>query len=81
MGMEYSKTSNPINFSVAQGCLQLALSIAPSEAQGYNELGILAHHQGQHMMAVKLFARARELAPNEDTYVQNVGHAYLKCHE
>jgi len=94
LGMEYSRTNHAL---LGQQCLQLGLSVAPQDPFLYNELGVLAHRQGQFRHAVNLFSRANELLggsgrsgetdrgeqvlAGDEGFWQNLAHAYLKLNE
>ncbi|CAD7972416.1 unnamed protein product [Amoebophrya sp. A25] len=78
LGMEYTRTSN---LTLAEQSLHMGRSIAPNDPNLYNELGVCAFEKGEFENAVGFFDKAHRLKEDDDAFLENLGHAYLKCNE
>ena len=63
--------------SRAEGIYRQVLKADPNQADALNLLGVLAHQQGRHDVAIEKIGRAISLNPKAPSYFNNFG---LACH-
>ena len=85
IGLEYGKTHNPM---LAERFLKQALSLSPDDPFIKQELGVIAHQNGDHSLAERHFREALRkvqgmsdgvLSETWEPLLNNLAHASRKC--
>jgi protein O-mannosyl-transferase len=78
-GMSWGKERNDL--TRAQADFEKAIQLEPTDAYGYEGLGIVSGMQNNHARALEMFSKCIELDPNYHNFYFNRAFAYLQTNQ